>query len=356
MRERIEERMPFPWAVKEALLKETNGRCAHCGVPLDRYTNLTVDHVIPLNKGGINDPKNLTVLCDGCNRQKSDMVLPPKVWYPYLNKAKKTALAAYMESYMKETDYLAEDCLMPLDTFRVEVPVTAERKYGQNARKVIRMPAYIHGTRMEYDDAFAWLMEYKRFLEYRDAAGTLGHPSEFQAPCYLLKKGSIEIAMVNPWMIHEYGADIKNYRNEIMMDWFFSPKLPKRDYLPEMLAYLVYGVEKYIAGSIAASMEGACVVMSRTRCFLSDRFCGPVFDRISEGRNDVVSTFGKNERLPARIRELSEFKLLGERKACRELEKEMERLYPDGYMYMEDAMKMCADFNKRFAGKEGENG
>lgn len=352
MREKIEERTPFPWAIKETLLKETDGRCAHCGVPLDRYTNLTVDHVIPLNKGGINDLKNLTVLCEDCNTEKSDMVLPPKIWYPYLNKTKRKALMAYMKSYMKETDYLAEDCLMPLDTFRVEVPVTIEKKYGKDIRKVIRMPAYIHGTRMERDDAFAWLMEYKSSLQYRDAVGTLQHPSDFQAPCYLLKKGDIDIAMVNPWMIHEYGADIKNYRNEIIIDWFFSPKMPKRDYLPEMLSYLVSGVGRYISGSIAGSMEGACVVLVRTRCFVSDRFCNPVFDRISKGRNDTICTFGKNERLPARIRELSEFRLLGKRKACEELEKEMNRLYPDGYMCMEDAMKMCADFNKRFTSKK----
>lgn len=44
MRTRVEERTFFSWEVKERLLKETGGKCAHCGTPLDRYTNLTVDH------------------------------------------------------------------------------------------------------------------------------------------------------------------------------------------------------------------------------------------------------------------------------------------------------------------------
>lgn len=350
MREKIEERTHFSWAVKEPLLKETGGRCAHCGVPLDRYTNLSVDHVIPLNKGGTNDPENLTVLCDDCNLLKSDMILPPMNWYAYLSVKRRKALREHMRKYMRETDYLAEDCLMPVDTFRLEVPITTKKKY-RNGYKVIRMPAYIQGTRMDQDNAFAWLMEYKKSLQYRDSVGTIKHPSEFQAPCYLLKKGNIEVAMVNPWMIHEYGEDIGNYRNEILIDWFFSPKLPGRDYLPEMLAYMVTGVESYIATSLAGTMDGACAVLFRVRCFVSDRFCKPVFDKLSGKRNDTIHTYGKNERLPARIRELSAFNLVGERKACKELNKMMDELYPDGYMNMEEAMQMCGSLNKRFMKK-----
>ena len=134
MRVKTEERTHFPWAVKEPLLRETGGRCAHCGVELDRYTNLSVDHVIPLNKGGSNDPENLTVLCDDCNLEKSDMVIPPSVWYPYLSKTKKKTLMERMRTYMNETDYLDESCLMPSDIFRVEVPVNPVRKCSAGLR------------------------------------------------------------------------------------------------------------------------------------------------------------------------------------------------------------------------------
>lgn len=349
MREKIEERTFFPWSVKEPLFIETNGRCAHCGTDLDRYTNLTVDHVIPLNKGGTNDPENLTVLCETCNEEKSDMILSPRIWYPYLPESRKKKLVALMRDYMRKTDYLAEDCLVPLDSFRIEVPITTQKKNPNGSYKVIRMPAYIQGIRMKRDDAFAWLMEYRKFLQYRDAVGTHQHPSDFQAPCYLLKKGNLDVAMVNPWMIHEYDENYKNYRNEVFLDWFFAPGLPKRDYLPEMLSCMVRGFESYVFGCLAGSMEeGACAVLTHIRCFVSDHYCDPVFDILAKGHTDEIRTFGKNERLPSRIRELSAFNLIGDKKSCKVLRQQMDETSADGCMSMDDAVKLCGTLNKRF--------
>lgn len=48
-----------------AAVKEI-GRCLACG----STDNLTVDHVIPLSKGGINAPSNLQCLCWTCNNKK----------------------------------------------------------------------------------------------------------------------------------------------------------------------------------------------------------------------------------------------------------------------------------------------
>lgn len=348
MRARIEERVPFPWSVKKFLLKETQGRCAHCGVILDRYTNLSVDHVIPLNKGGTNDIQNLTVLCEDCNSTKSDMILPPVVWYPYLSTAKKKSLSELLYKYMTETDYLADDCLMPMDIFRIEVPITTKKKCPNGMMKIIRMPAYIYGTRMERNDAFDWLMEYKKSLQYRDACDIFTHPSDFPAPCYLMKKGDIEVAMVNPWMVHEWDKSMNNYRNEILMDWFFSPNLPDRDYLPEMLACMVAGVETYITQSIAKTMDGACAILFHFRCFVSDRFCNPVFNYLSEGKADKIEEFDTGKRLCARIRDLTVFNIIGKKAACMELKKKLDKQNPDGFLSLKEAAKVNEKFDRRF--------
>lgn len=349
MRARVEDRTFFPWDVKEPLMKETDGRCAHCGTPLDRYGNMTVEHVIPLSKGGTNDPANLTVLCGDCNLLKADQVLHAG-WYPYLPKNRRKELTEHLRTYMKETDYLAEDCLIPVDMFRIEVPIEFTKK---NRR--IRMPAYIHGSKMTRDDAFAWLVEYGKSLPYRDQCGMLKDAREFMAPCYLLKKGDIQVAMANPWMIHEYDRDLKTYRNEILIDWFFHPGLPERDYLPEMLSWMVCGLETYIANSISMTMEGACTALFRQRCFVGDKWCSRVFDKMKGRRNDDVTEFDTGHTLKARIRELTCFHVMGQRDACRELMEKLDAKNPDKMMDMHEAMKVNSALNKRFEGDRNEN-
>lgn len=50
-----------------------NGLCAYCG----QHRNIkymTVDHIIPLSKGGTDDTENLQCTCKMCNRLKSDML------------------------------------------------------------------------------------------------------------------------------------------------------------------------------------------------------------------------------------------------------------------------------------------
>ena len=58
---------------RAAVYNKTEGHCATCGefVP---YTDFTVDHIIPLAKGGNNDLSNLQCACSVCNRIKQDIL------------------------------------------------------------------------------------------------------------------------------------------------------------------------------------------------------------------------------------------------------------------------------------------
>jgi len=63
-RERIpEEVQMFVW-------RRDEGKCVKCG----SQGNLEYDHIIPVSKGGTNTNRNIQLLCEACNRSKSDKV------------------------------------------------------------------------------------------------------------------------------------------------------------------------------------------------------------------------------------------------------------------------------------------
>ena len=66
-----------PMTTESRVLKEKpTGPCALCSEPA-----VEIDHIVPLSRGGSNEPENLQALCKGCNNEKSDkltgITLPP---------------------------------------------------------------------------------------------------------------------------------------------------------------------------------------------------------------------------------------------------------------------------------------
>lgn len=53
--------------LRKSIIKP-GSKCEKCG----SFKNLTVDHIIPITKGGANDIKNVQVLCRTCNILKSN--------------------------------------------------------------------------------------------------------------------------------------------------------------------------------------------------------------------------------------------------------------------------------------------
>lgn len=58
----------FSLADVERITKGQNGLCACCG----SSRKLTIDHIVPLSKGGSNWPSNIQMLCSPCNTRKKD--------------------------------------------------------------------------------------------------------------------------------------------------------------------------------------------------------------------------------------------------------------------------------------------
>lgn len=60
-----------PGSVRYDVLARAKGRCEACGVTVQEMA-IEVDHIVPRNKGGTDDPSNLQALCYRCNAQKRD--------------------------------------------------------------------------------------------------------------------------------------------------------------------------------------------------------------------------------------------------------------------------------------------
>jgi len=63
--------------------KISSGKCYYCGDTF-RPADLTMDHKIPLARGGTSDRINLVPCCKECNNKKKHML--PSEWDEYMDK------------------------------------------------------------------------------------------------------------------------------------------------------------------------------------------------------------------------------------------------------------------------------
>ena len=61
------------------------GQCYYCGQPTPP-NELTMDHIVPLARGGKSTRGNIVAACKSCNNQKKQLL--PMEWRAYLQKCK----------------------------------------------------------------------------------------------------------------------------------------------------------------------------------------------------------------------------------------------------------------------------
>lgn len=64
----------------DRILSNQNNKCTACSITLDDTKHL--DHIMPVCKGGTNDPENLQWLCQTCNNMKGGKL--PEEWFAYI--------------------------------------------------------------------------------------------------------------------------------------------------------------------------------------------------------------------------------------------------------------------------------
>lgn len=79
----IDDRRWYGRFDKQDILKRTGGICACCGRKLTVDT-MTIEHVIPISRGGLDGPANTIALCEQCNKDKGNMLYMPISFYSAL--------------------------------------------------------------------------------------------------------------------------------------------------------------------------------------------------------------------------------------------------------------------------------
>mgnify|MGYP002813225513 FL=1 len=54
----------------KTLLEQCDFSCTYCHTKISRRVPPTIDHIVPLSRGGTNDLQNLTIACRSCNARK----------------------------------------------------------------------------------------------------------------------------------------------------------------------------------------------------------------------------------------------------------------------------------------------
>jgi 5-methylcytosine-specific restriction endonuclease McrA len=71
---RTKQRGSFAWQDWVYLRNRCNGVCPACG-RAEPEIKLTIDHIVPISKGGTNTINNIQPLCRSCNSKKHDKII-----------------------------------------------------------------------------------------------------------------------------------------------------------------------------------------------------------------------------------------------------------------------------------------
>ena len=58
------------WLIR-CLVNASGGKCCYCDKQCTR-DEMTVDHIVPLSRGGLDEVTNLRLACFGCNQEKGN--------------------------------------------------------------------------------------------------------------------------------------------------------------------------------------------------------------------------------------------------------------------------------------------
>lgn len=155
---------------REDIARKSDNLCCHCGQMKFVHYGATVDHFIPLDKGGCDRFINCIMLCEKCNEEKGNKVVDMS-YIPYLKPKYKKELQAYFESYLHTMEYVERNRLFALDEYPIHVesicPTDFHRK-KQNRRMITKKYLFKKATFDDLDKIVTYYIKYLKKVNSLD--------------------------------------------------------------------------------------------------------------------------------------------------------------------------------------------
>lgn len=166
-RQASSERKWFTTDEKEYMLNKSDYRCCHCGKTIGNKMGFTVEHVVPISKGGTNDMVNMVALCKECNHEKGNDVVQVQEYYKYLKPCYMEKLLKYSERYLYSVKWIDNNNFIPYD--KIELEINTGYVYGHGKKKAIIGKAKYTLMRAQYcdlDDVYNLRLKYEKKYKF----------------------------------------------------------------------------------------------------------------------------------------------------------------------------------------------
>lgn len=201
-REQIEERKWFAPEEKDFILSKSHGRCCHCGKKISVGKDFTVEHIIPLSKGGTNNIENIVALCKTCNDAKSDKVIHPSDYLKYIDDMYLCEILENQAKYYEKYNWFSQRNFIPIDKRTIEI----EYYFPNRGRKRKEVTYTIKYTldKATYEDLdriyeFIWRYNKKYGIEgTRESLKKVMSDVFMRGAFYIIQNSSHEIIAVIP--------------------------------------------------------------------------------------------------------------------------------------------------------------
>ncbi len=187
-RQHVEERDSFTYDEKQLIAMKSDDRCCHCGRKCFFGYGATIDHFVPISKGGTNDDANLIMMCYDCNQEKGKSVVEPS-YVPYLKEEEKKKLIDYWRGYLESYEHISRKNLLYCDLYEINVDVTTPY-VGRRRESKVKSKGFKHIMKRATEEDIDKLTEY--FILYLTKYNRLDSPKTARANIeFWLKFGCI---------------------------------------------------------------------------------------------------------------------------------------------------------------------